>query len=103
MLWFLLTGLAYAAGGLLVTLMALWWWIRPFPVDPSVPGTKRHWLLGTTFEDNENFLSDKDKEAFEWGHWPTLSLAVSRRYNFRTWGGPTVNIGFGGAFFNVGK
>ena len=104
-LWFLASCFAYTAGALLLAVLALWWKIRPFPVDPKVPGPKRHWLLGITFEDQDTFLnsSDNDNEVFDWGHWPTLSLAVSRRFNFRTSGGPTINVGFGGATFNVGK
>jgi hypothetical protein len=106
MVLFFLTCIAYAGVALALTLAALVWYIRPFPISPDLPGPKRHWLLGVTFGDSEEFLvkeSNNNKpENFDWNHWPSLSLAISRRFGFRTWGGPTLNIGFGGAFFNVG-
>ncbi|CAB9524875.1 Leukotriene-B(4) omega-hydroxylase 2 [Seminavis robusta] len=80
-------------------LYIVWTWIRPFDIDPSLPGPKRAKLVGVTFEEESNQCFDGD--SFEWAKWPTLSLELSRRWNFHTWGGPTLNIGFGGAFFNV--
>ena len=109
---FLLTCIAYTVGASILSLLILFWYIRPFRVSTDVPGPKRHWLLGVGFGDGDEFTesssttttkNDTSPEVFDWGHWPTLSLTISRRHNFRTWGGPTLNIGFGGAFFNVGK
>ena len=105
MIWYILSMIAYIIGFLILSFVGFLWWIRPFKVSPDVPGPKRHWFLGIMFGDDDDFVSsgsDKDL-AFDWNHWPTLSLSISRRYNFQTWGGPTPNVGFGGAFFNVGK
>lgn len=94
----LLHGGLYLLGSLAILLAAGLWYVRPFPIDPKLPGPKRHPIFGVTFEDESTECFD---EAFEWAKWPTLSVELSRRWDFRTWGGPTLNIGFGGAFFNV--
>ena len=83
---------------LLAFLIALYVWIQPKHVDASVPGPKRHPFFGVTFTDASDFL---DGKAFDWALWPTLSLCMSRKFGFQTWGGPLLNVGFGGAFFNV--
>ena len=108
MLDFVGTALAfigYTLLGLSLSLIAIWIWIRPYRLSLDVPGPKRHFLFGTTFgfeEDGEGSADKKKKQkAFDWGHWPTLSLEISRKHQFRTWGSPTLNIGFGPCFFNV--
>lgn len=108
---YLLTCVAHTAVVLALLLAAIFWYFRPFRVSSHLPGPQRHWLFGTTFGDSDVFLavennSNKKKTevetTFDWEQWPTLSLAISRHLDFRIWGGTTLNIGFGGAFFNVG-
>mmetsp|Transcript_37818 Transcript_37818/g.92050 ORF Transcript_37818/g.92050 Transcript_37818/m.92050 type:complete len:104 (+) Transcript_37818:114-425(+) len=87
-----LTFVGYSFLGLSLALSAIWFWIRPYPLSLEVPGPKRHFLFGTTFEFEEDDKEDgkdstdkkKNQEPFDWGHWPTLSLEVSRRFQFRT-------------------
>mmetsp|Transcript_67400 Transcript_67400/g.99902 ORF Transcript_67400/g.99902 Transcript_67400/m.99902 type:complete len:234 (+) Transcript_67400:104-805(+) len=71
----------------------LYLFIKPGCVDPNLPGPKRSRFLGISFGD------DLDGETFEWTNWPPLCLHLSRRYNYKNWGGPTPNIGFGPAFY----
>ena len=82
-------------GLVLVSLVLVYIWVRPSYVDPKVPGPKRHLLLGVTFGEASEILED----GFGYDKWPTLSILLSRRFDFQTWGGPTINFGFGGAFF----
>jgi hypothetical protein len=106
MWWFLLSAIGHLFGGLILSFAVFLWYVRPFPVSPDVPGPKRHWLFGVVFGDGDDSMQRDEQQQqrhFDWGHWPTMSLAISRRYNFRTWGGPSINLGFGGAFFNVGE
>jgi len=92
----------YVLGWVFVTIAVgstlLFLWLRPQYVDPSVPGPRRHPLLGVTFGDTKDYMDGVD---FSWPRWPTLSIVLSRNWKFQTWGGPTINLGFGGAFFNV--
>lgn len=53
--------------------------------------------MGVLFNEASEIFS----EGFGWDQWPSLSLVLSRRFKFQTWGGPTLNIGFGGAMFNI--
>ena len=93
----LLTHILYAIGGLFGSILLVYIWIRPKHVDSSLPGPKRHWLLGATFGESSKMLDG----GFGGDKWPTLSVILSRKYDFQTWGGPSLNLGFGGAFFNV--
>lgn len=89
----------YAVCGLAVVAACIFWWIRPFPISKDLPGPERSGWLGVTLgSESQELLKG---ESLEWGSWPTLGLELSRRYGFRTWGGPTLNLGFGGAFFYV--
>lgn len=81
---------------LVLVLVTLYFYAKPFSIDKSLPGPIRHWLWGTVFE----FEGD-NHEPFTWDKWPTLALNVSRRFLYKTWGSPTLNIGFGGAFFYI--
>mmetsp|Transcript_1973 Transcript_1973/g.3078 ORF Transcript_1973/g.3078 Transcript_1973/m.3078 type:complete len:528 (-) Transcript_1973:591-2174(-) len=96
----LLPYLLTAVGTFFVSLILVYGWVRPKYVDPKVPGPKRHFLLGITFGDLSDFFEDG---LFGSHKWPTLTLLLSRQFDFQTWGGPTINLGFGtgGAFFNV--
>ncbi|KAL7557026.1 hypothetical protein ACA910_014239 [Epithemia clementina (nom. ined.)] len=90
--------IVWGAAVVVLMLGLLYWWIRPFQIDPNIPGPCRNGLIGVTFSDTKELM---DGAHFNWAHWPTLSILLSRQYNFQTWGGPTLNIGFGGAFFNI--
>jgi hypothetical protein len=96
------TFLSYLLAGVgvfLVSITLVYIQIRPKYVDPKVPGPMRHFFLGITFSEASELL---DGEIFNGDKWPKLTLALSRRFDFQTWGGPTINLGgFGGAFFNV--
>eukprot|EP00978_Attheya_sp_CCMP212_P016467 scaffold43153_cov45-Attheya_sp.AAC.1 len=97
----------YGVGILVIFLGVLYWAVKPQYVDPHLPGPKRAPFFGVTFgAESKEFggaVGGEDPQAssFEWSKWPTLGLELSRQYGFRTWGGPTLNIGFGGAFFNI--
>jgi cytochrome P450 len=89
----------YVIVSLVVVASVLFWRTRPFRISKDLPGPERYGWFGVTLGGETGEILKG--ESFDWGHWPTLGLELSRRYGFRTWGGPTLNIGFGGAFFNV--
>jgi hypothetical protein len=101
----------YTITAICILLSMLYLYIKPKHVDASVPGPKRHWLLGTTFEfdppdgnDDENKPKSDDSGAdggLNWSKWPEFCSNVSRRLKYQTWGAPTLNIGFGGACFVI--
>jgi len=93
-----LSYLCYAVVILFLSIVTVYTCIRPKHVDESVPGPKRIPWLGVTFGDESDVYLASD---FTWSKWPTLSILLSKQYDFQTWGGPTLNIGFGGAFFNI--
>jgi cytochrome P450 len=110
----ILVYLVYTITVMCILLVTLFLHIKPKHVDDSVPGPKRHWLLGTTFEfdppdgnndDDENKTKSKDSDNAEgglnWAKWPEFCLNASRRFKYQTWGAPTLNIGFGGACFVI--
>jgi cytochrome P450 len=106
--------LVYTITAICILLGTLFLYIKPKHVDDSVPGPKRHWLFGTTFEfdppddgnDDENKPKSNDKDnsdggGLNWSKWPEFCLNASRRLQYQTWGAPTLNIGFGGACFVI--
>ena len=82
---------------ILALILLLLFYLKPFRVDRSVPGPKRTPFVGVLFNEASEIFS----EGFGWDQWPSLSLVLSRRFKFQTWGGPTLNLGFGGAMFNI--
>ena len=98
----LLYSLLYLIVFLTLSLLCFMFYVRPLHVPITVLGPKRSGLLGVMFEE-ESKDTFGEGQSFEWSKWPTLSLALSRRFNFQTWGGPTLNIGdkhlFGWFFF----
>jgi len=81
-----------------VTLILLYYLFRPSKVDADLPGPSRNAIIGATFEAEAQLFDNK--EDF-WSSWPKFSLILCRKFNFRTWGAPTLNIGFGGSFFVI--
>ena len=81
-----------------LSLALLYLWVRPKSVDSHIPGPIRHKWFGIGFAPESELAPGV---AFEWSRWPTIAAILSERWNYRTWGGPTLNVGFGGAFFNV--
>ena len=82
---------------LLLLLLTMLFWLRPHRVDHTLPGPKRHWLLGVTFADDDfsELIPNKEAATFDdyWARWPTLSMILSQQYHYQTWGGPTLNLG----------
>ena len=74
----------WSAAFLLSVLVLLFLWVRPKSIDPRLPGPKRHPLLGITFFDMSELTNGI---PFDWAHWPTISVVLSRLYKFHTWGG----------------
>lgn len=62
----------------------LYLWVRPTPIDPCVPGPRRHAFVGVTFSEMSELMHGV---PFDWSHWPILSILLSKHYNFQTWGG----------------
>jgi cytochrome P450 len=100
--------LVYTITAAFILLVPLYLYIKPKHVDASVPGPKRHWLLGTTFQfdpqddsNDENKTKSDDNGGLNWGKWPDFCLNASRKLKYQTWGAPTLNIGFGGACFVI--
>ena len=83
-----LYGFIYLILSLMLLLAVALYYVRPFNINPKLPGPRRFGILGVTFADE---LTEAFGEPFEWSRWPKLSLELSRQWNFRTWGGPTLN------------
>lgn len=91
----------YGVSLFLIAFSVFLWWIWPLKISDDVPGPKRtrklfgYSVMSFSQSDNAQFLDGG------WDQWPTIGLNMARRCCFQTWGAPTPNIGFGGAFFSV--
>jgi hypothetical protein len=59
----LLKILGYFVGVVIAVIAILLWSLRPKKISKDLPGPKRSWLFGITFEESAEFL---DGASFSW-------------------------------------
>jgi hypothetical protein len=66
----------------LALLLLLFWFWRPFPVSPNVPGPPLFPGLGLLWFPMRH-----------WSNWPTVCCETSQSFHHATWGGPCLRYG----------
>ena len=94
----LVSPLIYTIGGILASSLVFYSWIRPKEIDSCVSGLQRH---RSHSERSHNEPSESGMIGLGWRKVPSLLGMLFRWHNFRIWCHPILNLGFGGAFFNV--
>jgi hypothetical protein len=77
----LVLGLLLALPFLALLLLIFWFW-RPFPVSPNVPGPPLFPGLGLLWFPMRH-----------WSNWPTVCYETSQTFHHATWGGPCLRYG----------